>query len=687
MSEFREAVLPRCRLSGQPFVYEVSRGDRAFDSGNKAIYNLAPMWLNVSEGLSARYAHGGGDLQWKSVPKQPADKKTVYIVSMAEPEFVLAGGLAPIVENHSGCLSEFRLAIPGTSRSWIVGFESLKVAVEAFLNLQQSRCRAAFFYVYAVRSSPEMFPVMERHGLPAYADAVVSHGLDWLGPSNSHLIKYSKLFMNTLLSASSSSILNELLLETKWTRQNAKDQDLEEALGPKQDCNAADADQLVATHLNRFFNMIEQRDYRRMAGPREIARRLNLPVSELTDPDRLDNTACAISLNEGPVDYHPSSGSRGIVLKGDCCRLRDRLEEILKQHETLNRPSRGATPHINHRTEARTKSCTYFKQLSLGFQLHNDTRNDGTRDSIHLSIGSDNGEREVWVAKAPKPGFHIWTELDLEGLFGKKQIARSDISHISIVSKWPIDYTPDDAADDWNLQGLKLRGHCSDSSLVLTMDKFASVNQWLGRPSGTPSALVWGGDMMMSDWKVTGCSEFSNLKVYFSISYRPGSDTEDDIFIHFGNASRNADVLLLHSPGLNAQSERMIDMQTTFNRQTVPVADVRSFEVYSKAPASGNSHQKSAAGGWRSGAASKVSLLQLCHEMNMRKCFTIPGHPDQCQELYSDIEEGQSPKSGRVETGGFCMIYSDDKCLGDSEVLDESGFTFAFPFQPRSYRC
>ncbi|PHH80124.1 hypothetical protein CDD80_2812 [Ophiocordyceps camponoti-rufipedis] len=578
ISEFRETVWPRCRLSDQPFVYEVSRGDRAFDSGNKAIYNLGPMWLNVSDGHSARFAQAGEYLQWKPVPKQPVDEKTVYIVSMAEPEFVMAGGFSPIVENHSGCLSEFRLAIPGTSRSWIVGFQSLKIAVQAFLDLRQYRCRAAFFYVYAVRSSPDLFPVMDRRGLLADANAVVSHGLNWLGPSNSHLIKYSKLLMNNLLSVSSSRMLDELLQETKWTRQNAKDQDLEEALGPKQNCNAADADQLVARHLNRFFKMIEQRDYRTMAGPREIARRLELPVSELTDSDRLDNTACAISLNEAPVDYHLSPGSR-------------------------------ATTHINQLTEANIKSCTHFKQLSLGFQLHNDTRNDGTRDSIHLSISGENGEREVWVAKAPKPGFHVWTTLDMEGLFGKKQIARRDIAHISIVSKLPIDHTPEDAADDWNFQGLKLRGLCSDSSLALTMDKFASVNEWLGRRPSIPSALVWGGEIMLHDWKVMGCSEFSNLKVYFSISYRPGSDTEDDIFIHFGNASRETDVLLMQSPGLNAHAERIIDMRTTFNRQTVPVADIQSFEIYSKASGSEHNHQKSAVGGWRPGG---VSLIGEC---------------------------------------------------------------------------
>ncbi|PHH80123.1 hypothetical protein CDD80_2811 [Ophiocordyceps camponoti-rufipedis] len=86
-------------------------------------------------------------------------------------------------------------------------------------------------------------------------------------------------------------------------------------------------------------------------------------------------------------------------------------------------------------------------------------------------------------------------------------------------------------------------------------------------------------------------------------------------------------------------------------------------------------------------AASEIPLLRLCYGLDMRKCFTTPGYPNQCQALYPEGGEGQRPKSGRIETGGFCMIYSDDKCLGDSVVLDESGYTFAFPFQPRSYRC
>ncbi|PFH62331.1 hypothetical protein XA68_14058 [Ophiocordyceps unilateralis] len=611
-----KAVSSRCRLSGQPYIYEVPRGNRTYDWDWENVYTLEPAWINPYETQTVRYARAGGPLEWKQVEKQEAaDDEPVFIVSMATPEFSMEAGIPPIEENHGGCTTEFRLPVPGTTRSWIVGFRDEKRAVDAFLKLRKSECPYTYFYIYSVRSGPHVFPVSDRQGLPKGSDAVVTNATNWLGTSNSGLLRYARLPLNGMTSALSIKEIGELIREATWVRQNATDQDLEEALGPRQDCSAAEADQLVAKRLNKFFKMMEHQDYSSMAGPQEVARRLQLPVSELTDSERLDNTACAISLRERPIDFNIAPGARGVVVKGDCCRLRDKLQEILQQHRTVTRPSRSASLPIES-SAVNTRTCTHFSQLSLGFQLHNDSKNDGTRDTVQVSIGNADSERIVGIARHPQPGFHAWTKLNLETMFDESVVAKSEMTHIGIGSMLPRDFTRDDLQDGWYFQGLKLRGHCAGSSLVLEVDKFASVNKWLERPAKSSAAFVWGGSIKEDDWHVTGCSRFNSLHVHLVISSLPGSDTGDDILIHFNNGSRATDTLLMRSPRLGAQTDKQIDLATTFGSHTVSVEDVQSFEIYSKAPVANYNHGTTAGGGWRSGGrgwrSGGVSLRGQC---------------------------------------------------------------------------
>ncbi|RCI13401.1 hypothetical protein L249_5581 [Ophiocordyceps polyrhachis-furcata BCC 54312] len=637
VEQFWQSTRPRCRLQGEPYIYEIPRGDDAIEKGPHMVYTLAPLWINVTTAPPVRFARAlprrwnwsrfaltlpANELKWQELGWKEADEnKVIYIVSTEEPELAMDTGIPVVEKGQDSCDFEYRLRIPGTTRSWTLGFKDPRRAVEAFLKLRASHCPNSFFYIYAVRPRPDQtFPVSQRDGFPLGLEAVVTAARTWFGPSNARLLRYATLSMNILSSSLSLDEIGENLQEAKWERVHGTDVELEETLGPKEDCREPDADKKVAKHLNRFFSAIQQnKEYISMAGPQEVIRRLQLPAG---DPQSLDNTACANSLQRvdfevaplarGAVEASSPTGTPtltqkrpGMVEKGDCCRLRDTMAQILSQHRTLSRVSRLAPPRTDHGQEE-MKACSHFSRLSLGFQLRNESLRDGTEDSIQLSIGGPLDEHVILIAKSPKPGFHMWTTLDLNDIFGRDVIAKKDLTHIGLISRM----TNDDPQDGWYFQGLKLRGHCADSSLIMTLDTFASVNRWVDRPTGIRAAIVWGGTIEEDDWYASSCTQFDQLQVQFVISNLPHSHTKDDIFIHFGNTSDRTDTLLMRAPELGQATRVMIDLGKTFGRDVVPVADLRSIELYSQAPAvSELPHRGLPEGGWRSGG---VSLHGRC---------------------------------------------------------------------------
>ncbi|RDA86507.1 hypothetical protein CP532_2005 [Ophiocordyceps camponoti-leonardi (nom. inval.)] len=616
VEEFWQTTRSRCHLHGEPYIYEIPRGDDAIEKGPHMVYTLAPLWINVTQTPSVRFARAiprrwswsrlartlpTEKLKWEELGwKEVVENKMVYIVSTEEPDLAMDTGIPAVEGGPDGCDFEYRLRIPGTTRSWTLGFKDPRRAVEAFLKLRSSHCPNSFFYIYAVRPSPDQtFPVSERDGFPVGLDAIVTSTDTWFGPSNERLLRYARLSMNILSSGLSLDEIGENLQEAKWERVHGRDHELEETLGPKEDCTEPDADKKVAEHLNKFFSVIQQnKEFNSMAGPQEVARRLHLPA---WDPQSLDNTACANSLRR--VNFEVAPLSRGVVERGDCCKLRDTLAQILSEHRTLNRVSRVASTGIDPGKEMET--CSHFSQLSLGFQLRNESTEDGTMDSIQLSLGSAFDEQVIWITKSPEPGFHMWTGLNISKIFGRNVIAKKDLTHISLISRM----TNDDPQDGWYFQGLKLRGYCADSSLIMTLDKFASVNEWMDRPKGIRAAIVWGETIEEQDWHATSCTQFDQLQVHFVISNLPHSDTKDDIYIHFANTSERADTLLMRSPELGQATRVMVDLGRTFGRDAVPVADLRSIELYSKAPVLKSPHRGLPEGGWRSGG---VSLHGRC---------------------------------------------------------------------------
>ncbi|RDA90704.1 hypothetical protein CP533_4958 [Ophiocordyceps camponoti-saundersi (nom. inval.)] len=616
VEEFWQTTRPRCRLQGEPYIYEIPRGDDAIEKGPHTVYTLAPAWVNVTTRPSVRFTRAiprqwswsklarvlpVEKLRWQKLGwKDAVENGVTYIVSTEDPEFAMDTGIQGIQGGHESCDFEYRLRIPGTTRLWTLGFRDPRRAVEVFLKLRGSHCPNTFFYIYAVRPDPlRLYPVSERDGFPNGLDAVVTSAQTWFGPSNSQLLRYARLSMNLLSSDISLDEIGENLQEAAWERVQGRDQELEETLGPEEDCTEPDADEKVAEHLNNFFSLIQKNhEFNSMPGPQEVLRRLHLPV---WDPQSLDNTACANSLNR--VDFEITPMARGVVERGDCCRLRERLILILSKYRTRSRVSRLA-PAANRGQEIET--CSHFSQLMIGFQLRNESREDGTGDNIQISLGSALHEQVVWIIEHPKPGFHMWKSLDIKEIFRQDLISPKDLSHISFVSR----RTKGDAQDGWYFQGLKLRGYCADSSLIMTLDRFASVNRWMDRPTDIRAAIVWGETIYKDDWHATSCTQFDQLDVQFVISNHIHSDTKDDIFIHFGNTNERADTLLMSGPRLGQAIKVAIDLKSTFGKDVVPVADVQSIELYSKA-ALENNHRGLPEGGWRSGVEMGLNMIGI----------------------------------------------------------------------------
>ncbi|RDA85147.1 hypothetical protein CP532_1557 [Ophiocordyceps camponoti-leonardi (nom. inval.)] len=237
-------------------------------------------------------------------------------------------------------------------------------------------------------------------------------------------------------------------------------------------------------------------------------------------------------------------------------------------------------------------NCSHFTEVQLGFQLSG-SRAAETMDTIKLQFGYHGLHT---IANSPVSMFHEWQTLNLQEMFGLKEVLVEDLRHMKLwafQNSEPLDgfllvgmhftfiqrrYTKKDIAGTniYKTQGMKLRGKCPDST-TYKMDKFKGLNKWLERPSGEHDAMVWEGPITSSDWErasiIDSCSEFQRLRI--SVLPKHGIDgSHDSLTMNFGRP-HHAHTIEMRKYG-DGQFKHWadIDIERIFGAKTVAVRNL-----------------------------------------------------------------------------------------------------------------
>ncbi|PHH92520.1 hypothetical protein CDD83_7017 [Cordyceps sp. RAO-2017] len=210
--------------------------------------------------------------------------------------------------------------------------------------------------------------------------------------------------------------------------------------------------------------------------------------------------------------------------------------------------------HWEWSPQTQLRICSQLDQLEFGIQLASDS-GDGTFDTLKLDF-FQGSERFHLIAESPGAGFHEWQDIDIHQIFKSDTV---DVRHLRGIRLFEIK-TSFLGGDEWKLIGIKLKGRCAGSGVVVEMNRHASLDKTVKLLSPHQGELntAWQGFIDLADWiPKPACSHFSMLNAGLHLASRNWAGTYNDLYVLVSNERYR----IAHDPYLGSTSTILIKPQ------------------------------------------------------------------------------------------------------------------------------
>lgn len=221
----------------------------------------------------------------------------------------------------------------------------------------------------------------------------------------------------------------------------------------------------------------------------------------------------------------------------------------------------------------------------------------------------DVGVDTQWLVEGPEGGFKTTKDINLLTIFNSSEVEVKRMRKIRVLDL--VSSSPP-GGDYWHLGGvhkarvhaasgestltlrlgLEFRARCAGSGIKVKLDKFQSLNRWVGVENQMPVRdgrwianweskpyEAWADYINPEDWVAESpCSHLERLSLELRVSHRISAGTSNQIYVQVGKQH----LKVANQASRGDVYDQRFDLDEAFGSSVVPLADVKRISITSR---------------------------------------------------------------------------------------------------------